>query len=372
MDRNEPKEPADALALNEELVVTAPKVLLHDHLDGGLRPETIVELAREYGYADLPSHDAQELAELLRIGANHRDLELYLQTFAHTVGVLQHVEAIRRVSFECVEDLAADGVVYAEVRMAPELCTERGLGLDEVTEAILAGFVDGERAAFDAGRPIVVRLLVTAMRTAARSSEIAELALRHRHDGVVGFDIAGAEAGYPPSRHMDAFDRIRRAHFHSTIHAGEAFGLPSISEALGWCGAERLGHGVRIVDDIEMTDAGPVLGTLANYVRDRRVPLEMCPSSNVHTGAAPSIAEHPVGLLMNLRFRVTINTDNRLMSGVSLSDEFLLLAEHHGVDLERMRWFTVNAMKSAFIHFDERLALIEDVIKPAYRALGLT
>jgi len=169
---------------------------------------------------------------------------------------------------------------------------------------------------------------------------------------------------------MDAFDRIRRAHFHSTIHAGEAFGLPSISEALGWCGAERLGHGVRIVDDIEITEAGPVLGTLANYVRDRRVPLEMCPSSNVHTGAAPSIQEHPIGVLMDLRFRVTVNTDNRLMSGVSLSDEFLLLAEHHGVDLAAMQWLTVNAMKSAFVHFDERLALIDDVIKPTYRALG--
>ena len=236
--------------------------------------------------------------------------------------------------------------------------------------AILEGFAEGEVAAAAAGSPVMVRLLVTAMRTAARSSEIAELALRHRHHGVVGFDIAGAEAGHPPSRHMDAFDRIRRAHFHSTIHAGEAFGLPSISEALGWCGAERLGHGVRIVDDIEITEAGPVLGTLANYVRDRRVPLEMCPSSNVHTGAAPSIQEHPIGVLMDLRFRVTVNTDNRLMSGVSLSDEFLLLAEHHGVDLAAMQWLTVNAMKSAFVHFDERLALIDDVIKPTYRALG--
>ncbi|MCO5317040.1 MAG: adenosine deaminase [Microthrixaceae bacterium] len=358
------------MELNQHNVVAAPKVLLHDHLDGGLRPATIVELAHEYGYPALPSEDPDELASLVRRGANRRDLELYLQTFAHTVGVLQHADALRRASIEAVEDLAADGVVYAEVRMAPELCTEAGLGLDEVVEAILDGFAEGERAAAGAGRPIVVRLLVTAMRTAARSSEIAELALRHRHHGVVGFDIAGAEAGYPPSRHMDAFDRIRRAHFHSTIHAGEAFGLPSIAEALGWCGAERLGHGVRIVDDIEMTDEGPVLGTLANYVRDRRVPLEMCPSSNVHTGAARSFAEHPIGLLMDLRFRVTVNTDNRLMSGVSLSDEFLLMAEHHAVDLERMQWLTVNAMKSAFIHFDQRLSLIEDVIKPGYRALG--
>jgi adenosine deaminase len=356
--------------LTPELAREAPKVLLHDHLDGGVRPSTVIELAGEYGYDSLPSDDPDELEVLVRKGANRRDLELYLQTFAHTVGVMQHAAAIVRVARECVEDLCADGVVYAEVRMAPELCTEAGLGLDEVVEAILEGFAQGERSADQAGRPIVVRLLVTAMRTAARSAEIAEVALRHRDEGVVGFDIAGAEAGYPPSRHMDAFDLVRRAHFHTTIHAGEAFGLPSIAEALAWCGAERLGHGVRIVDDIELTAGGAVLGRLAHYVRDRRVPLEMCPSSNVHTGAATSLAEHPIGLLMDLRFRVTVNTDNRLMSGVNLSDEFLLLAEHHGIDLATMQWLTVNAMKSAFIHFDERLQLINEVIKPAYGNLG--
>jgi adenosine deaminase len=359
------------VTLTPEIARAAPKVLLHDHLDGGMRPATIVELAEECGYDGLPTTDVDDLAALVQRGANRRDLGLYLQTFAHTVAVLQHAPAIERVCRECVEDLAADGVVYAEVRMAPELCTERGLGLDEAVEAMLAGFALGEADAAAAGRPIVVRLLVTAMRTAARSAEIAELALRHRDEGVVGFDIAGAEAGYPPSRHMDAFERIRHDHFHLTIHAGEAFGLPSISEALGWCGAERLGHGVRIVDDITEGPDGPVLGRLANYVRDRRVPLEMCPTSNVHTGAARSIAEHPIGLLMALRFRVTVNTDNRLMSGVSLSEEFVKLGEHHGVDLERMQWLTVNAMKSAFVHFDERLRLIDEVIKPAYRALGV-
>ncbi|MFV0316230.1 MAG: adenosine deaminase [Microthrixaceae bacterium] len=357
------------MQLDHATVVAAPKVLLHDHLDGGLRPTTMIELADEFGYGELPSTDPDELAQLVRQGANRRDLELYLQTFAHTVGVMQWPAAIQRVARECVEDLAADGVVYAEVRMAPELCTEEGMDLDGVVEAILEGFAEGESAASAAGTPIVVRLLATAMRTAARSSEIAELALRHRGDGVVGFDIAGAEAGYPPSRHMDAFDRIRRAHFHSTIHAGEAFGLPSISEALGWCGAERLGHGVRIVDDIEVHGDDAVLGTLANHVRDLRVPLEMCPSSNVHTGAASSIEEHPIGILMKLRFRVTVNTDNRLMSGVNLSDEFLALAEHHGIDLAEMRWLTVNAMKSAFVHFDQRLGLIDDVIKPGFAAL---
>ncbi len=334
-----------------------------------MRPATIVELAQEYGYDELPTTDVDDLAASVQRGANRRDLELYLQTFAHTVGVMQHADALRRVAFEAAEDLSADGVVYAEVRMAPELCTEGGLTLDEVTEAILDGFAAGEKASATAGKPIVVRMLATAMRTAARSAEIAELALRFRERGVVGFDIAGAEAGYPPSRHMDAFDRIRHAHGHLTIHAGEAFGLPSISEALGYCGAERLGHGVRIVDDIEITADGPVLGELANYVRDRRVPLEMCPSSNVHTGAAATFAEHPIGLLMDLKFRVTVNTDNRLMSGVLLSDEFANLGTHFGVDLERMQWLTVNAMKSAFIHFDQRLGLINDVIKPGYERL---
>ena len=335
-----------------------------------MRPQTIIELASEYGYEDLPTTDVDDLAASVQRGANRRDLELYLQTFAHTIAVMQNPETIRRVAFECAEDLSLDGVVYAEVRMAPELCTEEGMNLDEVVEAILAGFAEGEIAAAAAGRPIVVRMLATAMRTAARSAEIAELALRFRDKGVVGFDIAGAEAGYPPSRHMDAFDRIRHAHSHLTIHAGEAFGLPSISEALGYCGAERLGHGVRIVDDIEMTPEGPVLGELASYVRDRRVPLEMCPTSNVHTGASASIEEHPIGMLMDLAFRVTVNTDNRLMSGVSLSDEFTLLGIHFGVDLQRMEWLTVNAMKSAFIHFDERLALINEVIKPGFTELG--
>jgi adenosine deaminase len=208
------------------------------------------------------------------------------------------------------------------------------------------------------------------MRTAARSYEIAELALRHRDEGVVGFDIAGAEAGYPPSRHLDAFQLCMRESFHITIHAGEAFGLPSIAEALNYCGAERLGHGVRIVDDIEIDDEGKAtLGRLAAYVRDRRIPLEMCPTSNVHTGAAPSIGEHPIGLLRRLRFRVTVNTDNRLMSNITLSEEFAKLSEAFGYDLDDMEWLTINAMKSAFWPFEQRLALINGLIKPGYAKL---
>ena len=206
------------------------------------------------------------------------------------------------------------------------------------------------------------------MRHAARSMEIAELAVRFRDVGVVGFDIAGAEAGYPPTRHLDAFEYLQRENFHFTIHAGEAFGLPSIWQALQWCGADRLGHGVRIVDDIAGRP-GEVLGRLAAYVRDKRIPLELCPSSNVQTGAATSIAEHPIGLLRDLRFRVTVNTDNRLMSGTSMSREMALLVEAFGYGWAELQWFTINAMKSAFIPFDERLVLINEVIKPAYAAL---
>jgi len=343
-------------------IQAVPKVLLHDHLDGGLRPQTILELARETGYADLPGENAEELTKRLTEGAHRGHLEIYLDAFRHTVAVMQTPEALRRVAAECAEDLAADGVVYAEVRFAPELHTRRGLSLDEVVLAVLDGFREGRH-----NRPITVYALLTAMRTAARSMEIAELAVRHRDDGVVGFDIAGAEAGWPPSRHLDAFQYLKRENFHFTIHAGEAFGLPSIWEAVQYCGTERLGHGVRIVDDIQISGEGSVrLGRLAAYIRDRRIPLEMCPTSNVQTGAAPSIALHPLRLLRQLSFRVTVNTDNRLMSQVTLSSEFRRLAEEFGYGWSDIEWLTVNAMKSAFAGFDERLHLINTVIKPGF------
>ena len=356
--------------LTLETIRRAPKALLHDHLDGGLRPATIVDLAAEHGYDGLPTTDPVELAAWMRRGADRKSLELYLETFQHTVGVLQERDAIVRVAAECAEDLAADGVAYAEVRYAPELSVERGLSLDEVVEANLEGFRIGERAARSAGRPIVVKVIVSAMRQAARSLEIAELAVRHRDAGVVGFDIAGPEEGYRPTRHLDAFEHVRHENFHITIHAGEAFGLPSIWEALQYCGAERLGHGVRIVDDIAVRDDGSVeLGRLATFVRDRRVPLEMCPTSNVHTGAAASIEEHPFDLLRRLRFRVTVNTDNRLMSDTSLSGEFLALDRAFGIGLGEMEWLTINAMKSVFAPFDERLRIINEIVKPGYAHL---
>jgi adenosine deaminase len=354
-----------ASELSLEVARRAPKVLLHDHLDGGLRPATVIELAAEAGYHELPTIDPDELGRWFTSGADRKSLELYLEGFQHTVAVMQSRDAIERVSAECVEDLAADGVVYAEVRMAPELLTDGGLTLDEAVTAMLDGLRRGSE-----GRPITVGLIVTAMRQAAKSVEIAELAVRHRDAGVVGFDIAGPEAGYPPTRHLDAFNLIAHENFHFTIHAGEGFGLPSIWEALQWCGAERLGHGVRIVDDITVRPDGRVaLGRLASYVRDTRVPLEMCPTSNVHTGAAPSIAEHPFDLLRRLRFRVTVNTDNRLMSDISLSSEFAVLSRTFGIGLDDMEWLTLNAMKSAFWPFDGRLRIINEQIKPGFATL---
>ncbi|MFJ9796281.1 adenosine deaminase [Streptomyces sp. NPDC101145] len=348
----------------------APKVLLHDHLDGGLRPGTVVDLARACGYDALPETDPERLGRWFREAADSGSLERYLETFAHTCAVMQTRDALFRVAAECAEDLADDGVVYAEVRYAPEQHLEGGLTLDEVVAAVNDGFREGERRARERGRRIRVGALLTAMRHAARSLEIAELANAHRDAGVVGFDIAGAEAGFPPTRHLDAFEYLKRENNHFTIHAGEAFGLPSIWQAIQWCGADRLGHGVRIIDDIEVADDGTVtLGRLAAYVRDKRIPLEMCPTSNLQTGAAASYAEHPIGLLRRLRFRTTVNTDNRLMSGTSMSREFELLSETFGYTLDDMQWFTVNGMKSAFIPFDERLAMINDVIKPGYAEL---
>ena len=275
-----------------------------------------------------------------------------------------------RSAFECVEDLAADGVVYAEIRFAPELHVASGMTMSEAVAHVLAGFRDGERHAENSGRFIRVRLLLTAMRTESHAFQVAELVVTFRDQGVVGFDIAGAEAGFPPTEHLDAFAFLRRENAHFTIHAGEGFGLPSIWEAIQVCGADRLGHGVRIVDDIEVTSKGvPILGRLASYVRDRRIPLEMCPSSNVQTGAVESMERHPIDLLRRLGFRVTVNTDNRLMSRTSMSREFELLIDTFGLNLADMEWLTTNAMKSAFLPFDERLSIIKEQIKSGYAEL---
>ncbi len=368
----------DTVTFDPGALRLAPKVLLHDHLDGGLRPATVLQLAHQAGYEDLPADDADSLARWFRESADSGSLVRYLETFTHTVAVMQSALALRRVARECALDLADDGVVYAEVRFAPEQHLTSGLTLGGVVEAVLDGFAEGVSAAAKQGRTIEMRCLVTAMRHAARSREIAELAVKFRNRGVVGFDIAGAEAGFPPSRHLDAFEYMRAHNAPFTIHAGEAFGLPSIHEAISFCGTDRLGHGVRVIDDITLPDgadlashtfAGAELGVVANYVRDKRIPLELCPSSNVQTGAVASIADHPFNVLARLRFRVTVNTDNRLMSDTSMSKEFRTLRDQFGYGWSDFERFTVNAMKSAFVHFDERLALIDDVIKPGYAVL---
>jgi adenosine deaminase len=355
-----------------EQVAGAPKVALHEHLDGGVRATTVAEIAVDIGH-ELPAEGGEKLAAWFGEASSSGSLERYLETFVHTVAVMQRPEDLARVAREAVLDLSADGCVYAELRWAPEQHLSAGLTLRETVEAVQAGIDEGQTMASEQGRPIVVGQLLTAMRHAKRGMEIAQLVVEYRERGVCGFDIAGAEDGFPPILHLEAFEYLRRENAHFTIHAGEGFGLPSIWQAIQRCGADRLGHGVRIVDDIDLTDPShPRLGRLAAYVRDCRIPLEMCPSSNLHTHAVPgmtSIADHPIGMLKELGFRVTVNCDNRLMSSTSMSREMNLLVDAFGYGLDDLRWFTVNAMKSAFLPFDERLDLINRAIKPAYAAL---
>jgi adenosine deaminase len=348
-----------------EQIKRLPKALLHDHLDGGLRPQTIIDIAKEIGH-ELPSYDATELAEWFRASCDSGSLVRYLETFSHTVAVMQRPQDIIRVARECAVDLAQDGVVYAEVRMAPELIIEKGLSLSQGIEAILKGFREGESEALTEGRTIRVTLLLCGMRQNALSQEVAELTVKYRDKGVVGFDIAGPEDGFPPSDQLDTFEYLRRENAHFTIHAGEAYGLPSIWEAIQLCGAERLGHGVRIIDDIDLNHTPARLGRLAAYVRDRRIPLEMCASSNIQTGAAANFSNHPIGDLAKLRFRVTVNTDNRLMSATSMTNEMSELVKAFNWTFQDLQRVTINALKSSFIPFEERLAIIENVVKPGY------
>ena len=363
-----------AARLSAETVAELPKVVLHDHLDGGLRPGTVAELAGQVGH-ELPAEDPQELADWFVAAASSGSLERYLETFDHTLAVMQTADNLARVARESVLDLAADGVVYAEQRYAPEQHLRGGLTLQQVVDAVRSVLDEGVQEAAAAGRTIRVGQLVTAMRHADRGVEIAHLALENRDRGVIGFDIAGAEAGFPPSRHQRAFWTLRRASFPVTVHAGEAAGVSSISEALHVGGALRIGHGARITEDITFGEATPAdpqgleharLGVVAHWLRDQQVPLELCPSSNLQTGVAASIAEHPITLLGQLGFAVTVNTDNRLMSGTSMTREMQLLVDEAGWTLAELRDATLTAAWNGFIHHDERQALVEDVIIPGY------
>ncbi|MGV9319062.1 adenosine deaminase [Streptomyces sp. NPDC003435] len=349
--------------IDTETLRRLPKAVLHDHLDGGLRPATVIELAAAVGHT-LPTTDPDELAAWYVEAANSGDLVRYIATFEHTLAVMQNREGLLRVAEEYVLDLAADGVVYAEVRYAPELNTRGGLTLSEVVETVQEGLAAGMAKAAAAGTPVRVGTLLCGMRMFDRVGEAAELAVTYRDAGVLGFDIAGAEDGFPPADHLAAFERLRAESVPFTIHAGEAYGLPSIHQAVQVCGAQRLGHGVRITEDI----VDGKLGRLAGWVRDRRIALEMCPTSNLQTGCATSIAEHPITALKDLGFRVTLNTDNRLVSGTTMTREMALLVEEAGWTVEDLRTVTVNAVKSAFIPFDERKALLEDVVLPGYAA----
>lgn len=329
-------------------------VVLHDHLDGGLRPTTIIELARDCGYAGLPTLDAEDLRTWFFEAADSGSLERFLETFAHTVAVLQTPEALERVAAEAVEDLAADGAVWAEIRMAPELCTAGGMSMDDVLRAMLAGLRRGEQRAADAGHLIDAGLIVCAMRQGERGLEVARAATARLDDGVIGFDIAGPEAGFPASRLRDAFDHIRSTPARITIHAGEADGLASIIDALSM-GAERLGHGVRIMDDISIDGAGNAqLGRTAAYVRDRGIALEMCPTSNLQTGAAATLGQHPFNVLRELGFAVTVNTDNRLMCGTSMSEEAHHLMDAFDLgDSEAHAW-ALTALDASFAPYETK------------------
>jgi adenosine deaminase len=354
----------------DEQIKKLPKALLHDHLDGGLRPETIIDLAKEIGYEKLPTDDPAQLGRWFEEACNSKSLVRYLETFDHTIAVMQRPAALRRVARECVIDLARDGVVYAEVRGAPELFTRGEMDMESVVRETVIGFREGMEAAKGEGREIRVESLLCGMRQNNLSAQAAELVVKYREQGVVGFDIAGPEDGFPPTLQQEVFDYLRRENAHFTIHAGEAYGLPSIWEAIQLCGAERLGHGVRIIDDIEVLGDQVKLGRLASYVRDRRIPLELCPTSNLQTGAATSYGEHPIGILNQLRFRVTLNTDNRLMSATSMSHEMSQCVKHFNWNFADLQRVTINALKSAFIPFEERLEIIEEIVKPQFAAIA--
>jgi adenosine deaminase len=355
-----------AVPLTADSIRRAPKVLLHDHLDGGLRPQTVLELADEAGYRSLPAADAEGLARWFREAADSGSLEKYLETFAHTVAVMQTPEAIHRVARECALDLAADGVVYAEVRFAPELSTAQGLAIEDVVEAMVDGFEVGGREATEAGTPIRVGALLCAMRQNDRWEEVAGLVVRYRDEGVAGFDLAGPEIGFPPDRIPAAIGILDGARAHRTIHAGEADGIESIRAALDGAHAERLGHGVRIAD--EVADDG-TLGPVAARVRDEQVTLEVAPSSNVQTGAYASLAAHPVDRLHRVGFAVTLNTDNRLMSGVSVTSEFTAVAETFGWSWDDVATVTERALAGAFLSDADRARLLDAVVRPGYAAL---
>jgi adenosine deaminase len=350
------------MKLEQSLLKALPKVLLHEHLDGVLRPQTVIELADGVKYSELPTRDPQALSEWFHQGANQGSLAKYLEGFAHTIAVMQTEESLERVAYEQAQDLSRDGVVYFETRFAPIFHTQKGLTHQQVVSSVLKGLARGRQ---DFG--VHSGLIICAMRNMNVSLEMAELAVDFRERGVVGFDLAGEEGGYPPKKHVDAFHYIQRENFNITIHAGEGFGKESIWQAIQYCGAHRIGHGTRLIDDIAVADGKAVkLGDLAQYVLDKRIPLEICLLSNVHTGATPSLEQHPFKILYQEKFRVTLNTDNRLMSNTTMSQEFEAAAETFGLTLDDFEKISINAMKSAFLPYRRRCDFIYKSLKPGY------
>jgi adenosine deaminase len=350
--------------LTKEIINSVPKVLLHDHLDGGLRPQTIIELADDLNYKKLPTRDEDELAKWFHVGANAGNLVDFLKGFEHTTAVMQTKEGLERVAYEMLEDMKNDGVAYVETRFAPIYHTNKDLYLEDTVSAVLKGLEKGKN---DFG--VGYGLILCGMRNMKNTLEIAELAVNFRKDGVVGFDLAGEEGGFPPKKHLEAFQFIQRSNFNITIHAGEAFGKESIWQAIQWCGAHRIGHATRLIEDIVFTEEGEVVsfGDLAQYVLDKRIPLEICLLSNLHTGAVDNLENHPFGILFKEKFRVTINTDDRLMSGTDMTQEFMTAINYFNLSFDEIEKITINAMKSAFIPYNERLRYIYDIIKPGYQ-----
>ena len=350
----------------EQIIRSVPKVLLHDHLDGGLRPQTVIELAKDLKYHKLPTKDSEELHNWFHIGANKGNLVEYLQGFEHTCAVMQTKDALTRVAYEMLEDMKNDGVCYVETRFAPIFHTSKGLYNEDVVSAVLDGLEKGKK---DFG--VGYGLILCGMRNMKNTLEIAELAVNFRNNGVVGFDLAGEEGGYPPKKHIEAFQFIQRSNFNITIHAGEAFGKESIWQAIQWCGAHRIGHATHLKEDFTFDKEGNIVGfgDLAQYVLDKRIPLEICLLSNVHTGAVDRIENHPFGILFKEKFRVTINTDDRLMSDTTMTKEFITAIDHFNLNIDDIEKITINSMKSAFIPYKERLKYIYNIIKPGFQSI---
>lgn len=368
-----------------------PKVSLHDHLDGGVHPQTILDIAAEVGH-QLPADNAKDLKAWFEQAADSRALSTYLETFEHTLAIMQRREDLVRVAGEHALELAFDGVIYGEVRWAPELHTRGGLSMQEAVEAVAEGFAQGAAVARERlGKPVMVRQIICAMRQNNNSLEVAKLAVANRDIGVVGFDMAGPEKEFSLQQHQEALDYVAQNFLPITLHAGEAASLESIQDALIKGRALRLGHGVRITDDISITtlgEAGPdavtqgvdanqevmKLGHLAAWVKDRQITLETCPCSNLQTDAAAALesigraapadqlcareyGQHPVALLFRSGFAVTVNPDNRLMSNTSVTKEFIKLHETFGFDWPDFFQLTLNAVDGAFMPIEQKQAM---------------